>query len=199
MTYEFTHINDRFRDRDFLLPELQLPSEQSPISTVPTHPSTLNRALTTGNAPTPHLLHPIGTPASSMNPLTPASVGPGSQSQQQAPSPSPSQSLFSPNPNFIGTGSPITTTTATNMPSSQLPAPSPMGTMTASPGDMCGTLRLNSVERKHSLFLVRHHVHESCLSTIRLDLSGFICRSITRYTSHEYGHFCTDSIQCSIR
>ncbi|CAF4864428.1 unnamed protein product, partial [Rotaria magnacalcarata] len=77
LTFEFTHITDRLRDRDFILPELQLPPVPFPISlssttTTTTNPPS-NRALASGNAATPHLLHPAGTPGSSLNPLTPAS------------------------------------------------------------------------------------------------------------------------------
>jgi hypothetical protein len=134
------HITDRFRDRDFLLPELQLPPPPPPVSTTTTtiiNPPS-NRPLTSANAPTPHLLHPVGTPGSSLNPLTPASVGPSSQSQQ--PANSPSQTMIAPSPGFMGsptmmtvTGSPLTNTT-----SAQLTAPSPMGIPTASPGNIYG-------------------------------------------------------------
>ncbi|CAF4742641.1 unnamed protein product, partial [Rotaria socialis] len=145
LTFEFTHITDRLRDRDFILPELQLPPIPFPISlpstttttTAITNPSS-NRALASGNAATPHLLHPAGTPGSSLNPLTPASVGPSSQSQQQANS--PSQPMIAPSPGFMSMGSPMTMTSIgspmTNNTTTQLTAPSPMGIPTASPGNI---------------------------------------------------------------
>jgi hypothetical protein len=152
------HITDRFRDRDFLLPELQLPPPPPPISTattttVITNPSS-NRPLTSGNAPTPHLLHPVGTPASSLNPLTPASVGPSSQSQQQANS--PSQPMIAPSPGFMGMGSPMMMTAIgspmTNNTPAQLTAPSPMGMPTASPGNIYGTFTFYFVYKTSSFF-----------------------------------------------
>jgi hypothetical protein len=92
-----------------------------------------------GNAPTPHLLHPVGTPGSSFNPMTPASVGPSSQSQQ--PVNSPSQSAISPGSNMIG-NSPLTTITGSPMMSNtataQLPGPSSVGMTIASPGNTFG-------------------------------------------------------------
>ncbi|CAF1028589.1 unnamed protein product [Rotaria sordida] len=139
LTFEFTHITDRFRDRDFILPELQLPppsfSISSSTTTITNPPS--NRPLTSGNAPTPHLLHPVGTPGSSLNPLTPASVGPSSQSQQQANS--PSQPIIAPSPGFMSNGSPLMMPTigspmTNNTTTTQLTAPSPMGITTQSPG-----------------------------------------------------------------
>ncbi|CAF2044531.1 unnamed protein product [Rotaria magnacalcarata] len=142
LTFEFTHITDRLRDRDFILPELQLPPVPFPISlssttTTTTNPPS-NRALASGNAATPHLLHPAGTPGSSLNPLTPASVGPSSQSQQQANS--PSQPMIAPSPGFMSMGSPMTMTSIgspmTNNTTTQLTAPSPMGMPTASPGNI---------------------------------------------------------------
>ncbi|CAF0807683.1 unnamed protein product [Adineta steineri] len=140
LTFEFMHITDCFRDRDFLLPELQLPPPPPPVSTttITTNPPS-NRPLTSGNAPTPHLLHPVGTPASSLNPLTPASVGPSSQSQVQANS--PSQSLIAPSPGgFMGISSPMMMTQIgspmTNTNTAQLTAPSPMGIPTQSPGNI---------------------------------------------------------------
>ncbi|CAF0730411.1 unnamed protein product [Rotaria sp. Silwood1] len=137
LTFEFTHITDRFRDRDFILPELQLPPPSFPISTTTIANPPSNRPLTSGNAPTPHLLHPVGTPGSSLNPLTPASVGPSSQSQQQANS--PSQPIIAPSPGFMSTGSPLMMPTMgspmpNNTPATQLTAPSPMGITTQSPG-----------------------------------------------------------------
>mgnify|MGYP006904163448 CR=1 FL=1 len=156
LTFEFVHITDRFRDRDFFLPELQLPvsSVSNPASlaaattTTITNPPSNRPSTASGNAPTPHLLHPVGTPASSLNPLTPASVGPSSQSQQQPNS--PSQPMISPSPGFMGIGSPMMTNTVgspmTNTaPTSQLPAASPMTAPTASPGNLYGKIRLKFI------------------------------------------------------
>lgn len=142
LTFEFTHITDRFRDRDFLLPELQLPPPSFlTSSTTLTNPPS-NRTLASGNAPTPHLLHPVGTPASSLNPLTPASVGPSSQSQQPQAN-SPSQPMIAPSPGFMSIGSPmmmpaIGSPMTNNATATQLTAPSPMGMTTASPGNIYG-------------------------------------------------------------
>ncbi|UJR25327.1 hypothetical protein I4U23_006678 [Adineta vaga] len=139
LTFEFTHITDRFRERDFLLPELQLhPPPPPPTSTtIITNPPS-NRPATSGNAPTPHLLHPVGTPVSSLNPLTPGSVGPSSQQQVQANS--PSQPIIAPSPGFMGMGSPMMMpaigSPMTNTTITQLPAPSPMGIPTQSPGNI---------------------------------------------------------------
>ncbi|CAF2875828.1 unnamed protein product [Rotaria sp. Silwood2] len=137
LTFEFTHITDRFRDRDFILPELQLPPPSFSMSTTTITNPPSNRPLISGNAQTPHLLHPVGTPGSSLNPLTPASVGPSSQSQQQANS--PSQPIIAPSPGFMSTGSPLMMPTigspmTNNTPTTQLTAPSPMGITTQSPG-----------------------------------------------------------------
>lgn len=144
LTFEFVHITDRFRDRDFLLPELQLPvpsvsNSTSMTTTAITNPPSNRPSTASGNAPTPHLLHPVGTPASSLNPLTPASVGPSSQSQQQANS--PSQPMISPSPGFMSMGSPMMANTVgspmTNTPApAQLPVASPMTVPTASPGNL---------------------------------------------------------------
>ena len=95
--------------------------------------------MATANTPTPHLLHPVGTPVSTFNPLTPASVGPSSQSQQQANS--PLQSAISPGPNMLGnspltgiTGSPMTNNTT----NTQLTGPSSVGVPMQSPGTAFG-------------------------------------------------------------
>lgn len=165
LTFEFVHITDRFRDRDFLLPELQLPvpsvlNSTSMTTTAITNPPSNRPSTASGNAPTPHLLHPVGTPASSLNPLTPASVGPSSQSQQQANS--PSQPMISPSPGFMSMGSPMMANTVgspmTNTPApAQLPVASPMTVPTASPGNLYGkildflskfSLKRNSVLKK---------------------------------------------------
>jgi hypothetical protein len=157
LTFEFTHITDHFRDRDFILPELQLPPPPPPSTTTSTanHPLS-NRSLTSGNAPTPHLLHTAGTPASSINPLTPASVGPSSQSQQQANS--PSQPLIAPSPGFMSMGSPMMITAMgspmTNTTTAQLTAPSPMGVPTASPGNIYGKF-IFYFDRKFILLFVK--------------------------------------------
>ncbi|CAF0742948.1 unnamed protein product [Adineta ricciae] len=138
LTFEFMHITDRFRDRDFLLPELQLPPLAPPTSTATITNPPSNRPATSGNAPTPHLLPPVGTPASSINPLTPGSVGPSSQSQVQANS--PSQPIIAPSPGFMNMGSPMMMNTIgspmTNTSTTQLTAPSPMGMPTQSPGNI---------------------------------------------------------------
>jgi hypothetical protein len=122
------------------LPPPPPPPSTTTTTTITNPPS--NRPLTSGNAPTPHLLHPVGTPASSLNPLTPVSVGPGSQSQQQANS--PSQPMIAPSPGFMGMGSPMMMTAIgspmTNTTTAQLTAPSPMGIPTASPGNIYGQL-----------------------------------------------------------
>lgn len=134
LTYEFTHITDRFRDRDFLLPELQLPPSSVSSAATP-NPTPFCRTLTTANTPTPHLLHPVGTPASTFNPMTPASVGPSSQAQQQVHSPSqsavsPGSSMLVHSPMTAITGSPMTGNTI----NTQLTGPSSVGIPMQSPG-----------------------------------------------------------------
>lgn len=146
LLFEFTHITDRFRDRDFLLPEVHVPPPApayvitTPATTITNPPS--NRGSTSGNAPTPHLLHPVHTPASSLNPLTPASVGPAPASQSQQPVNSPSQPIIAPSPGFMGVASPMMNTMGspmTNPPTTtQLTAPSPAGMATTSPGNIYG-------------------------------------------------------------
>lgn len=137
LTYEFTHITDRLRDRDFLLPELQLPV---PNTAGTSNAPSLVRSLPIGNAPTPQLLHPVGTPNPSFNSLTPGSTGPASQQQQ--PVNSPSQPIISPSPNMMGnspqmpvTGSPMP---AQNMP--QMNGPGSVGMPNPSPGMPFGSL-----------------------------------------------------------